>query len=145
VSITLDANVLLYASDAESPQQERALEVLAERASGEELLYLFWPALSAYLRLATHPSVFRRPLSLDLAIANLEDLLTRPQVRTPGEDDGFWPLLREVLAEGGARGNLVTDAHLVTLMRRYGVRTILTRDRDFRRFDGIRALDPFAG
>lgn len=49
-----------------------------------------------------------------------------------------------MLAEGGARGNLVTDAHLVTLMRRYGVRTILTRDRDFRRFDGIRALDPFA-
>ena len=96
------------------------------------------------MRLATHPSVFRRPLSLDLAIANLEDLLARPQVRTPGEDDGFWPLLREVLAEGGARGNLVTDAHLVTLMRRYGVRTILTRDRDFRRFDGIRALDPFA-
>jgi len=43
VSITLDANVLLYASDAESPQQERALEVLAERASGEEFLYSFGP------------------------------------------------------------------------------------------------------
>lgn len=88
MSITLDANVLLYASDAESPQQERALEVLAERASGEELLYLFWPALSAYLRLATHPSVFRRPLSLDLAIANLEDLLARPQAKRPARMTG---------------------------------------------------------
>jgi predicted nucleic acid-binding protein len=27
--------------------------------------------------------------------------------------------------------------------RQYGVRTITTRDRDFRRFDGITAHDPF--
>jgi len=29
-------------------------------------------------------------------------------------------------------------------MRQHGVRTIYTRDRDFRRFDGIVAVDPFA-
>ncbi|GIV00558.1 MAG: hypothetical protein KatS3mg014_2173 [Actinomycetota bacterium] len=34
--------------------------------------------------------------------------------------------------------------HLVALMRENGVRTILTHDRDFRRFDGIRVRDPFA-
>jgi predicted nucleic acid-binding protein len=37
----------------------------------------------------------------------------------------------------------VPDAHLATLMRQYGVRTIYTRDRDFRRFDGIDVRDPF--
>ncbi len=30
-------------------------------------------------------------------------------------------------------------------MRQHGVRTIYTRDRDFRRFDGIAAEDPFDG
>ena len=39
----------------------------------------------------------------------------------------------------------VTDGHLVSLMRQHGVGTIYTRDRDFRRFDGIRAEDPFDG
>jgi hypothetical protein len=29
-------------------------------------------------------------------------------------------------------------------MRQHGVSTIYTRDRDFRRFDGIRAEDPFS-
>jgi hypothetical protein len=29
-------------------------------------------------------------------------------------------------------------------MRQYGVVPIVTRDRDFRRFDGIRVRDPFA-
>jgi predicted nucleic acid-binding protein len=38
---------------------------------------------------------------------------------------------------------LVPDAHLVALMRENGVRRIWTSDRDFRRFDGIEARDPF--
>ena len=38
----------------------------------------------------------------------------------------------------------MTDTHIVALMRRHGVRTIITHDRDFRRFDGIRVRDPFA-
>ena len=42
------------------------------------------------------------------------------------------------------RGNLVPDAHLVALMRQHGVRTIWTHDRDFRKFNGIRVVDPFA-
>lgn len=41
-------------------------------------------------------------------------------------------------------GGDVTDAHIATLMRQHGVGTIYTRDRDFRRFDGIRVEDPFA-
>ena len=36
------------------------------------------------------------------------------------------------------------DAHLVGLMRQHGVGTIWTRDRDFRRFSGIKVRDPFA-
>jgi len=144
VSITLDAHILIYASDVESPVHEQAADLIQARARGRELLYLFWPVLTAYLRLSTHPSVFARPLSLEQALANLEGLIDRPHVRTPGEDDRFWPVLRSTLANGAARGNLVTDAHIVALMRQYNVRTIFTRDRDFRRFDGITAHDPFA-
>jgi uncharacterized protein len=41
------------------------------------------------------------------------------------------------------RGRQVPDAHIAALMRQHGVRTIYTRDRDFRRFDGIAVEDPF--
>jgi len=40
-------------------------------------------------------------------------------------------------------GNLVSDAHLVALMLENDVPTIWTRDRDFRRFQGIEERDPF--
>ena len=40
-------------------------------------------------------------------------------------------------------GNLVPDAHIVALMLSHGIRTIWTRDRDYRSFSGIRVRDPF--
>lgn len=76
------------------------------------------------------------------ARANIEDVLTRPHVRSPGEQPRFWPVFRDTLATDVVRGNLVSDAHLVALVRQHGVETIWTSDRDFRRFDGIRPLDP---
>jgi toxin-antitoxin system PIN domain toxin len=144
MTVTLDANILIYASDVGSPVHDQAAELVGALAGGRELLYLFWPVLTAYVRLSTHPAVFEQPLSLERALANLENLIERPHVRTPGEDDRFWPVLRSTLANGAAHGNLVTDAHIVALMHQYNVRTILTRDRDFRRFDGISVHDPFA-
>ncbi len=144
MSITLDANILIYASDVESPVHQQAAELIGAWAGGRELVYLFWPVLTAYVRVSTHPAIFARPLPLDRALANLESLIERPHVRTPGEDDRFWPVLRSALGNGVAHGNLVTDAHIVALMHQYNVRTIFTRDRDFRRFDGITVRDPFA-
>ena len=73
---------------------------------------------------------------------NVEALIDRPHVRSPGEAEGFWPLYRSAAGEH-ARGNDVPDAYLVALMRQHGVRLIYTRDRGFHRFDGIDARDPF--
>jgi toxin-antitoxin system PIN domain toxin len=118
--------------------------LLEELAAGPTLLYVFWPTVMAYLRIATHPSVFERPLSPDSALRNVERLLAAPAVQTAGEEPRFWPLFREVANDGAARGNLIPDAHLVALMRQNGVRTIWTHDRDFHRFPGLDVRDPFA-
>lgn len=143
MSVTLDANVLLYASDATSPRHRVARAVVETCASGPELTYLFWPTLMAYLRIATHPAIFDRPLPAREAIANVEALLSRPHVRAPGEQPEFWRRFRSVAHDSGPTGNLVPDAHLVALMLENEVRTIWTHDRDFRRFKGIEARDPF--
>ena len=144
MSLTVDANVLLYASDASSPRHARAREVVEELASGPELAYLFWPTIMAYLRIATHSAIFDRPLPPREAIENVEALLSRPTVRAPGEQPEFWPRYRAVAADAAPTGNLVPDAHLVALMLDNEVRTIWTHDRDYRRFKGIEVRDPFA-
>ncbi len=144
MSVTLDANVLLYASDAGSPRRDPAAELLGRLAEGPDLLYLFWPVLVGYVRIATHPGVFADPLSPEEARRNVQQLLTRPHVRSPGEQAGFWQRFDALCAAARpVRGNLVSDAHVAALMRQHGVVTIYTADRDFRRFDGITAVDPF--
>jgi toxin-antitoxin system PIN domain toxin len=144
MSRTLDANVLLYASDEASPWHARARALVEQIAAGPELTYLFWPTIMAYLRIATHPAIFERPLSMRAAVANITALLSRPHLRAPGEQPEFWSGFRAVAEDAAPTGNLVRDAHLVALMAENEVRTIWTHDRDFRRFKGIEIRDPFA-
>lgn len=143
MSFTFDANVLLYASDRSSAFHERARSFLEQVVKGDELAYVFWPTVMAYLRIATHPAVFEQPLPPADALANVDRLLSHPHMQTAGEQDRFWSSYRNVAIEPDARGNLVPDAHLVALMTENGVRTIWTHDRDFRRFPWIDARDPF--
>jgi toxin-antitoxin system PIN domain toxin len=143
LSVTVDANVLVYASNTADPAHDKALSLVGDLATGSGILYLFWPSLMAYLRIVTHPAILPRPLTPADACRNITALLSRPIVRSPGEADGFWD---RYIAAGGAtaRGNDVPDAQLAALMRQHGVRVIYTRDRSFRRFDEIEVRDPLA-
>jgi uncharacterized protein len=143
VSVTLDANVLVYASNEAEPVHDLARKLVERLAAGPEIVYLFWPTLMGYLRIVTHPSVLPAPLRPSDAIANVSALIARPHVRTPGEGDGFWDFYLATRNDAD-RGNHVPDGHLAALMRQHGVGTIYTPDRDFRRFDGIAVEDPFA-
>ncbi len=143
MSATVDTNVLIYATNTADPLHEPARALVRRLAEGPELVYLFWPTLMGYLRIVTHPGILPRPLASRDAQRNVEALLDRPNVRAPGEGDGFWPIFRATAGDH-ASGNDVPDAHLAALMRQHGVRLIYTRDRDFRTFDGIDARDPFA-
>lgn len=142
MSVTVDVNVLVYASNEADPMHAPARALVEGLAGGPELVYLFWPVVVGYLRIVTHAGILPRPLAPATAAANVSALLGRPHIRAPGEADGFWDLYRATAGEQ-ARGNDVSDAHIAALMRQHGVATIYTRDRDFRRYDGIEARDPF--
>ena len=51
------------------------MDLLDRIAMGPEIAYLFWPVTMAYLRIATHPAIFARPLSHTDARANVDALL----------------------------------------------------------------------
>ena len=142
MSATVDTNVLVYATDTGSDVGAVAHELIERLARGPDLLYVFWPALMGFVRVATHPAINERPLKPAEALGSVTALLARPHVRAPGEGAGFLRVY-EATAPSVTRGRQVPDAHIAALMRQHGVSTIYTRDRDFRRFDGIRVEDPF--
>ena len=142
MSYSIDVNILLYASDESNRWQRRASEFVAECASKSEVLCLTWLTVMSYLRMATHPRIFDTPLSPTEAAKNVQALLDLPQTRLLSEDDEFWATYQKVTSGLPVRGNLVPDAHLAALLLRHGVRTLYTKDRDFRKFDFIDARDP---
>jgi toxin-antitoxin system PIN domain toxin len=143
MSAAIDANILVYADNVEDPTHDIARALIQRLSAGPDLLYLFWPVILGYLRIATNPRILRRPITPVDAIHNIGSLLALGHVVAPGEREGFW---RSYIASGGisARGNAVPDTHLATLMRENGVRILYTRDRGFRRFDFVDVRDPFS-
>jgi toxin-antitoxin system PIN domain toxin len=144
VSYSIDANVLLYASDRSSDRHERARRFIEACAPGPEILCLTWPTLMACLRIATHPRIFAAPLGPDEAIGNVAALAGLPHVRVVSEEEGFLDAYQRVVGHMPVRGNLVPDAHLAAILLQHGVRRLYTSDRDFLKFDSPDARDPFS-
>ncbi len=135
--IAVDTNVLVYANRAGAPLQAAAQARLAELAEGDEPWGLPVACLWGFVRVVTQP-VFDPPTPLDQALDVVDRLLASPSVRVLAPGARHRSLLRQIAIEARAAGRVFTDAVIVALCKEHGVDTILTNDRDFRRFSGIR-------
>jgi hypothetical protein len=89
-------------------------------------------------------AIFAGPLTPAEALGSVEALVRLPHVRLMAEETGFVDVYREVTGALPVRGKLVPDAHLVPLLRQHGVRTLYTRNGDFKKFPFAEGRDPFA-
>jgi toxin-antitoxin system PIN domain toxin len=139
--ILVDANVLLYAEDQQSPRHAAAREWWDAQLSGTSPVCLCWTVLGAFIRIGTNSRVFENPLSLDQALSRVQSWLDQPCTRIIHATDRHWVVFQKMLIEGQAVANLVTDAHLAALAYEHGCEFIST-DTDFSRFPGIRWKNP---
>lgn len=142
MSYSVDANILLYASDEGSPFHTRARAFLETCATSTEVICLGWPTVMAYLRVSTHPSIFGAPFSPEEAQQNVNQLLSLAHVRLISEQEGFWEVYQETTRGLAVRGNLVPDSHLAALLKQHDVRTLYTNDAGFRRFTFLNVRNP---
>lgn len=137
----VDANVLLYAVNRADRHHETARRWLDAALGGAGAVGFAWVALLAFLRLGTRRGVFPRPLSLDAAFAIVEEWLVQPTAVIVEPTLRHAAVMRGLLQPLGTAGNLVTDAHLAALAVEHGAR-IVSYDRDFGRFPGVRQVEP---
>ena len=124
MSYSIDANILLYASNTEATEHKAAIAFLRSRPKDTDLFCMTWPALMAYQRIATHPAIFQKPLSPARAWQNIETLLAMPRARVLAEEEGFVEIYQDLTRGLNVRGNLVPDAHIAALLRQHGVERI---------------------
>jgi len=137
----VDLNVLLYTVNRDAKHHEAALRWWEGAINGDEPIGLPWVVLLGFLRIATNAAIFPRALDAEAAIAKVDAWLTLTTTRIVREKDEHWDVLRSLLADSGAAGNLTTDAHLAALTITHGA-VLVSFDGDFARFKGLRWENP---
>jgi toxin-antitoxin system PIN domain toxin len=139
----VDTNVLVYAADEAAAEHPRCRQLVDTWRPQALPWYTTWSVIYEFLRVTTHPRVFRRPWTATEAWHFVESLLASPGLGILVETSRHVEIAAITLAEiPGLRGNLFHDAHTAVLMREHGIRRIYTRDQDFHRFPFVEVIDP---
>jgi uncharacterized protein len=139
----VDTNVLLYAADVDSEFHAPCRGLIERSRSRAAPWFLTWGICYEFMRVATHPRVYRNPWSSQSAWSYITTLLACPGLSVLTATRRHAAVLGQCLDElPEARGNLVHDLHIAALMREHGIARIVTRDTDFHRFDFLEVVDP---
>ena len=141
--IVLDANILLYAYDVDSPLYPTASRYLEKILSAIEPVGIPLQSISAFLRISTQRGALRAPYTVQEAVAFVEEWVALPQVRLLAGGDRHWSILKRMLLEGHVSGRSVTDAEIAAVTIEYG-RELQTNDRGFARYPGLLWKNPLA-
>jgi len=141
--ILVDTNILLYAEDSLHPRHQQARIWWDGQLSQTRPVCLCWTVLSAFIRIGTNPRVFEHPPSLAQALARIQSWLDQPCTRVVRPTDRHWTIFQQMLTDGQAVANLVTDAHLAALAIEHGCELTST-DSDFARFPKLKWSNPLS-
>lgn len=133
--MTPDVNVLVAAYRPDHPHHAPARawldDAVVQAASGRASLTLLGSVVTGFIRITTHPKIFRETDPLQDLTDFVDSLLSCPgvQFQTQGTT---WPHLRQVCLAHQAQGNLVSDAWIAATVLQSS-ETLCTFDRDFSR------------
>jgi toxin-antitoxin system PIN domain toxin len=110
---------------------------------GPEPVAFASPVLAGFLRVVTNPRVFAYPSSLDDALTFADAVLAAPAAVVPALSERLAGMLAEVCRRAGATADRIPDAFLAAIALDLDAE-LVTADRGFARFQGLRWRHPFA-
>ena len=139
----VDTNLLIYATDEYSPYHDQMRTALSEWGTGSEDWFITWSVVYEFLRVATHRSIFKRPLTFAEAWDLIESLRTSASFGILVETERHAEVVRDLTLEyPRISGNRLHDLHIAALMREHGVVEIRTADVGFHQFKFLRVVNP---
>jgi toxin-antitoxin system PIN domain toxin len=137
----IDANLLLYAYNADAPQQKAAARWLKELFESGETIALPWITIWAFIRIGTNPRIWENPRPAKEVLEIVKQWLEQPAVVLLEPGPRHWELLRSLVIQHKAAGPLLTDAALAALAIENGA-VLASTDQDFSRFTRLRWINP---
>lgn len=137
----VDVNVLVHAHRPEAPRHDEYRDWLESVRVGHELVAVSAHILAGFLRVVTHPRVFRDPTPTAIALDFAEGFRRSPSVISVIPGPRRWAMFERLVRSTDARGNLVSDAFIAAMAMEQGA-TLVTADRGFARFSGLAVRHP---
>lgn len=132
-----DVNILVGAFRPGGEHHESCRQWLEDAVNAPASFTVVPAVLSGFVRVVTHPRIFADPNTTEEALNFCEAFLIGGEVDFIGPGPAHWTIFSGLCRAAGARGNLVPDAWLAAVMIENGCE-LVTLDRDFARFEGLR-------
>jgi uncharacterized protein len=139
--ILCDINVLVFAHREDAVDHGRYADWLDETIDSDEAYGISEMVLSGFMRIVTNRRIMKTPSTVEEALGFMDELREQPNAVTLTPGPRNWGIFERLCRDGGATGDLVPDAYLAALAIEHGAE-LITTDRDFARFDGLRWRTP---
>ena len=139
----VDANLLLFAEDQDSPHHDVSRGWLSSALNGPVRVGLPWPSLLAFSRIRTNSRIYSAPLSGPQAWTRVQSWLRAPSAWVPQPTSAHADVLGSLIDRYHLSGNALPDAHLAALAIEHGV-AVCSADTDFARFREVQWINPLS-
>ncbi len=93
-------NIYVYAFRADTERQKPVYEWLQETISSPSDFGICELAMSGFIRILTHPKIFRNPDSIESDLHFLEAIRSRPNAVTIRPEERHWSIFRDRCSPG---------------------------------------------
>jgi len=140
--LLFDVSALIAAHRIEHPFHEASATklklALASAVPRVTIPDVVWAGL---IRICTNPRIFEIPSTIGQIRSFCEVVRKAPGYLHLTQNEATIDRLLDLCEASSSRANLVTDAYIAVIALDIAA-TVVTFDRDFRRFDGLKILDP---
>ena len=141
--IAIDTNILVYAHRFDSDVNDEAAAVVEGYVVGDEPWAIPWHCCVEFLSIVTNRRIWApNPTPMEEAWRQLRIWTSSPSLYLLAETENFFPAFGRMAAQPRITGARVHDARIAAICMAHGVTELLTRDRDFSHFPGLRVRDP---
>ena len=137
----MDVNVLVYAHREDVKEHLSYRDWLGSVINSNAAYGYSELVLSGFIRVVTHPKVFEKPSSPEVAIAFAQQIRSAGQAVCLAPGRNHWDLFLQCVQSISAQGNDIPDAYHAALALEWDCDWV-TADKGFRRFKGLRVRHP---
>lgn len=131
-----DVNVLVHAFRKDSESHILCHEWLENRINDSKLLAISSIVLSGFIRIVTHPKIFKQPSSLDEVLSFCETIRSFPNLVFIEPSKRHWKIFLKLAEQVNPKGNEVPDVWLAALAIEHQCCWI-TLDKVFLKYSGL--------